>query len=149
VLPTTEIVAAIEALAEARSDRFALLQCSRTKVGRVWRSVYESKPVQELSPVGPWQYFLQSRLLTPAIPAPEPLAGTGWPGAFAANGLISLQHPAPGADTSGPPPSRIGIVHRLVGWNDDRTVEHSDYDEIFRALKAKLQRTNRATGAAS
>jgi hypothetical protein len=144
-LPTDELIAAIEAVAEARSDEFILLQCSRSGVEGTSRSLFESKPISRLSLEGPWQYFIQSRAATPVLPAPTPLPGVGWPAVFACNGLISLHHPDPVPERpSAGRQSSIGIAHRVVNLKSNSRITHSDYDEIYTRLKTMLRSQSRA-----
>jgi len=132
-------------LAEARGDRWDLLQCSQALIDGEWRSLYVSRPLQDLSLADPWRYFIRSCSLTPVVPASEPLAEPGWPARFSINGLILLDHPDPLANPWDPPASAMGIVHRVVNTATGRLVEHASYDEFFRALKARLQSRSRAT----
>jgi hypothetical protein len=143
-LPTGEVVAALSALAEARGGDWTLLQCSQEVTNGGWRSIYEPRRLHELSLDGPHRYFIRSRSLTPVIPKPEPLAEPGWPAKFAINGLIVLDHPDLFADPSPWPQSAIGIVNRVVNTTSGHLVEHASYDELFKALKARLQSHLRA-----
>jgi hypothetical protein len=138
-LPTDELVAVLSALAEARADEWTLLQCSRVISNGGQRSIYEARLVSELSLDGPRRYFIRSRTLTTVLPRPEPLAEPGWPATFAINGLILLDHPDLIADSSPLPQSTIGIVHRVAHTTSGHVIEHASYDELFRALKARLR----------
>jgi hypothetical protein len=137
-LPTGEVVAVLSALAEARGDDWTLLQCSQAVTNGESRSFYEPRHLHELALEGPHRYFIRSRSLTPVVPKPEPLAEPGWPAKFAINGLIVLDHPDLFADPSPWPQSAIGIVHRVVNTTNGHIVEHASYDELFKALKARL-----------
>src|SRR5262245_60063005 len=74
-LPTRDVIDALGALAASQNDQLVLLQCSRRTVDGESRSIFVPQSVQDLSPAGPWQYFIQSHRLTPALPAPQHLAG--------------------------------------------------------------------------
>jgi hypothetical protein len=138
VVPTEEIVRAIGAVQEERKEHFELLTCFRQQHGSTWLSLYEAQRVEQLSLDGPWQYFIRSSALTPALPDPEPTAGVGWPGALATNGLVLLHHPDParGGESSR---SSIGIVNRVRSETTGEVREHRDYDAVFVALKRKLK----------
>jgi hypothetical protein len=137
-VPTADMVQVAQAVASRRGSSFELLACSRTKVGDRFLSTYTRQSIRDLSLDGPWQYFIRDPSLSPAIPAPEPLPGQGWPAIFAVNGLVLLHHPEPGQDGD-PPPSSIGIVHRVVQLQTEEIREHAAYDAIFAALKRELR----------
>ena len=118
-------------------DAFELLACSREQSGKRWFSQYTPRPLERLRPDDPWQYFLRSRRLTPAIPAPSPQPGVGWPASFATNGLVLLQHPdhTRKADRSW---SSIGIVNRVRNQETDEVREHDEYDDLYALIKRAL-----------
>jgi hypothetical protein len=138
-LATEQIVQALVEVGEKRDDSLDLLSCFRTQVGKDWYSLYEPQPVESLGSGETWQYFVRSRMLTPTIPAPEPLSGVGWPAAFATNGLLVVHHPDP-ARRSAPDRSSIGIVNRVRNAETDETLVHRRYDDLFRAIKRALQK---------
>jgi len=138
VLPTADVVEVLGHVADRREDVFTLLQCDRLQEGQTWRSIYRDLALEELSLDGPWQYVVRSRTLYPAIPAPEPREGVGWPGEFALNGLILLHHPDP-ARRSETPRSSIGIVNRIANQHDGRVHDHAESDALFAALKRALK----------
>lgn len=146
VLPTPAIVEALQDVASKREDTLELLACFRLRDGRTWFSLYEPQRVQRLSADGPWQYFVRSLTLSPVIPAPARLSGTGWPAVFAANGLVLLHHPDAGrAGDHGQ--SSIGVVNRVRHTQTEEVREHAEYDELFRALKRALHTlSKRASG---
>jgi hypothetical protein len=138
-LATKDIIQTLVGVGEERNDTLELLSCSRIQVGRDWFSLYEPQPLTGLGSGGTWQYFVRSGLLTPAIPAPEPLSGVGWPAAFATNGLLVLHHPDP-ARRSAPDRSSIGIVNRVRNTVTDETLVHRGYDDMFQEVKRALQK---------
>jgi hypothetical protein len=137
-LPTEQIVETLQKTAAAFGEELGLLVCSRTHRGKESFSVYSSQRLASLTVEGPWQYFLRLPSVTPAIPAPEPLMGVGWPAIFAINGLVLLHHPDPGRRTD-PPPSSIGVTHRVVSKRTGERREHDEYDRLFKTLKRNLQ----------
>ena len=135
-LRTAKIVRALCDAAQQAED-VELLVCSRAQRGQESVSIYTSKRPAELALEGPWQYFVRLRSTTPAIPAPSPLTGVGWPALFAINGLVLLHHPDPGRRTD-PPRSSIGIIHRVVNVRSGEVHEHREYDKFFKTLKRFL-----------
>jgi hypothetical protein len=148
-LPTDMIVATLTSAAEDRNDRWTLLACSRADEHGRSSSVYDERPLGELRATDPWQYFVRSHVVTPVLPAPEPIPGVGWPARFAINGLILLHHPDPASRASDPPWSSVGIVHRAVHSTSGRVIQHTSYDEIYKALKRMLRRAALASHEAS
>jgi hypothetical protein len=137
-LPTERVVDALEQTATKVGEELELLVCSRTQRGKESLSVYSPARPGALAFEGPWQYFLRLPSATPAIPAPEPLSGVGWPATFATNGLVLLHHPDPGRQGD-PPRSSIGVIHRVVSIRTGEVREHHVYDHLFKGLKRKLQ----------
>jgi hypothetical protein len=137
-LATRDIVEALRRVAQRREDVFSLLQCERVSHDGASRSIYRELSLDGLSLDGPWQYFIRSRMLHPAVPAPEPWDGVGWPAELALNGLILLHHPDP-ARRSGPPTSSIGVVTHVANRTDGRVHAHTESDAVFAALKRALQ----------
>ena len=118
-LSTQQIVDVLSALARKRGDTLSLLQCERIQMEGGWRSLYREVPIEALSIDGPWQCFIRSKALAPALPPSEPRLGVGWPGEFALNGLMLLHHPdpVPKAERTAAV-SSIGLMHRV---GNDRT----------------------------
>jgi hypothetical protein len=127
----------LEHAAATRADAFTLVHCERLSEGRSSRSVYRELPLDALSIDGGWQYMIRSRALHPALPAPEPRDGVGWPREFALNGLIGLHHPEP-AGASESRSSSIGIVNRIVREQDGTLHEHDAADALFAAVRRAL-----------
>jgi hypothetical protein len=144
-MSTADVIAVLRHVAEKREDVFTLLQCERVQKERTWRSIYRELPLQDLSLDGSWQYLIRSRTLHPAIPAPEPRKGVGWPGEFALNGLILLNHPD-AARRSETPGSSIGIVNRIANERDGSVHDHSESDALFGALKRALKAAGARAG---
>jgi hypothetical protein len=138
-LPTDALRQALQQVATKRNDRFELLSCFRERNGPTWSSLYEPQSLHQLSLDGPWQYFVRSLTLTPAIPEPEPLPGVGWPAVFATSGLVVLHHPDHARKTA-PGRSSIGIVNRVRNQSTGEIVEHREYDSVFMAMKRALQK---------
>lgn len=134
---TENIVDVLRGVAAYANDTFELLACYREQGDKKWFSQYQARPLDRLVPDDPWQYFLRSRRLTPAIPAPAPLSGVGWPAIFATNGLVLLQHPdhVRKAETSR---SSIGIVSRVRNQDTGEVREHHEYDELYAVIKRAL-----------
>jgi hypothetical protein len=155
-LPTTSVVEVIERTLSRLDDRVDLLTCEVEKVGRQYFSTFRIDPVKSLTADGPWNHFLRSQRLTPAIPAPHrvPNGGPNWPATFAANGLISLMHPDP-RGWAGPkgrartesgdatPLSSLGIVQRVASGSSDEVIEHAEYDKLFGALRRAVRAASR------
>ncbi len=138
VLPTVEIIEVLGHVAATREDAFTLIQCERVPEAHTWRSIYRELPLEGLSLDGSWQHFIRSTTLHSAVPAPEPRAGVGWPGEFALNGLILLNHPDP-ARRSETSRSSIGIVNRIASEHDETLHHHRESDALFAALKRALR----------
>jgi hypothetical protein len=138
MLPTGVVRQTLQHVASKQDDEFELLCCFRERRGREWFSRYEPQTLEELAVDGPWQYFVRSLRLTPAIPAPEPLPRSGWPAVFATNGLVLLHHPDP-ARKSEPERSSLGIVNRVRNLTTGEVFEHGEYDALFMAIKRALQ----------
>lgn len=145
-LSTSELVQGLKAIATESGGQLDLLLCSRIRLDRESYSVYTAQSPDQLSPEGPWQYFIRSAALSPQIPAAEPLPGVGWPAVFAINGLILLHHPDPASKTR-PRASSLGITHRVVNLHTGERLEHPDYDALFGALKREFQARDRKSMA--
>lgn len=137
-LRTEAVVAVLTAVAARREDVFSLLQCERVQNGREWHSIYRELSVEGLTLDGPWQYLIRSRALNPAIPAPEPRSGAGWPSEFALNGLIVLHHPDP-VHQDHAAGSRIGVMHRIGNERTGAVHEHREADALYGVLKRALK----------
>ena len=130
----------LSALARKHGDTLSLLQCERIQMEGGWRSLYREVPIEALSIDGPWQYFIRSKALAPALPPSEPRPGVGWPGEFALNGLVLLHHPDPvsKADRTAAV-SSIARMHRVGNEATGEVREHADADALFAALKRSLR----------
>lgn len=137
-LPTRELVLGLKAVAAESGAEFQLLECSRIRVTKNSFSIYVAKPLDRLSLEGPWQYFIRNLVVSPAIPAPEPVSEVGWPAVFAVNGLVLLHHPDP-ASKGGQPQSSLGISHRVINMQTGERREHGQYDALFKAIKREFQ----------
>jgi hypothetical protein len=136
-LPTDAIIDILRRVAADTDDTLELLAGFREGSAGTWFSLYEARPLERLAPDEPWEYFVRSGRLTPAVPAPSPLQGVGWPAAFAVNGLVLLQHPdhARKADRSR---SSIGVVNRVRHQQTGELREHYEYDELYAVIKRAL-----------
>jgi len=132
-LTNDAIIQALRDTAEQHSDALSLLQCERVQVGRRWHSVYSELPVEALRIDGPWQYVIRSRTHNPALPASELRSGTGWPGEFAVNGLVLLDHPEPGS-SDGIVRTSLGLVTRIANERTRETLEHHAAIALYSSL---------------
>lgn len=139
-LPSAEIIDAIREVAVNRRDRIDLISSVNRRRGQAYVSEYLVIPLAALGTSGDWNYFLRSASLTPTLPECVPLPAGSWPQAFAANGLINLQHPAPSKHLSDN--SSLGVVHRLRNVRTGEERVHDGYDRLFTELKRRLQATN-------
>jgi hypothetical protein len=145
-MPTVQLVITLEGIEADLGGALQLLACTRAARERESFSIYSAQRPTDLALEGPWQYFIRIPSMSPAIPAPAPLRGVGWPAVFAVNGLVLLHHPDPGRPID-PPRSSIGIVHRVMHKTTGETLSHDDYDGFFRKLKRTLQAAGARTAA--
>jgi hypothetical protein len=138
-VPTETLTAVLVDLDRSLDGGLTLLTCGQVQDGQEWHSVYATSPVAALPEVPGWQHFLRSARLTPALPAPAPIAPGVWPKTFATNGLIALWHPLPEREPSNPPRSTLALVRRVRDRLTGEVHENDAYDVLYSRLKRRLR----------